>query len=72
MSLVSGPWAGYELSVTRALGHSLMANCGVIPDPYVTTINATDDDFCLVGLARGGGGGGRRHQWGCREGSRLG
>ncbi|GFR40740.1 hypothetical protein Agub_g1350 [Astrephomene gubernaculifera] len=48
MQVVSGPWQGYELAVTRALGHKHMADYGVLPQPHVVSLEAGRDDCCLV------------------------
>ena len=43
-----GPWMGYELSVTRALGHKNIQKYGVTPEPYVVTRDLEPQHFCLV------------------------
>lgn len=49
IQVTAGPWSGYELSVTRALGHKNIEAYGVIDDPYVTMINLEEDKHrCLV------------------------
>lgn len=53
LQVVTGPWQGYELSVTRALGHKHMSEHGVLTEPYVVTFEASKDDCCLVGLGHG-------------------
>lgn len=49
MHVVSGAWAGYELSVTRALGHKNMEAYGVLPEPYITMLKLEEKHKCLVG-----------------------
>jgi hypothetical protein len=51
LTVMSGPLAGYELSVTRALGHKHMQQYGIIPVPYVCSVDLTPDDLVLVGGA---------------------
>ena len=48
LSITSGMWAGYELSVTRALGHKHLAAHGVTPVPYVNVVHLRGDECCLV------------------------
>ncbi|KAG2498060.1 hypothetical protein HYH03_003821 [Edaphochlamys debaryana] len=48
MCVVSGAWQGYELAVTRALGHKHMADYGVLPEPYVASFTAKPEDCCMV------------------------
>ncbi|KAG2433570.1 hypothetical protein HYH02_012687 [Chlamydomonas schloesseri] len=48
LQVVTGPWQGYELSVTRALGHKHMSDHGVLTEPYVVTFEASKDDCCLI------------------------
>ncbi|KXZ57016.1 hypothetical protein GPECTOR_1g918 [Gonium pectorale] len=48
LQVLSGPWQGYELAVTRALGHKNMEPYGVVPDPHVVSVEATREDCCLV------------------------
>jgi len=49
IQVFEGPWAGYELSVTRALGHKNMEAYGVSDDPYVTMIQLDEEKHrCLV------------------------
>lgn len=43
-----GPWAGFELAVTRSLGHKLMANYGVVPTPTVRKMGLRSTDACLI------------------------
>ncbi|KAJ9526227.1 hypothetical protein QJQ45_009693 [Haematococcus lacustris] len=46
--VVEGQWAGYELAVTRALGHLHMAQYGIIDTPFVTLLRLTHVNPCLV------------------------
>lgn len=39
---------GYQLSMTRALGHKMLAEHGVIFNPSVRRSALADGDFCLV------------------------
>lgn len=48
LSIFSGMWAGYELSVTRALGHKNLEAYGVLCEPAVTTLQLQPNDACLV------------------------
>lgn len=48
LSITSGTWAGYELSVTRALGHKYLAPYGVLYEPAVSTHTLKEDDCCVV------------------------
>lgn len=48
LSIRSGMWAGYELSVTRALGHKHLSAYGVLCEPTVNTLTLQSDDTCLV------------------------
>mmetsp|Transcript_37336 Transcript_37336/g.83082 ORF Transcript_37336/g.83082 Transcript_37336/m.83082 type:complete len:363 (-) Transcript_37336:1554-2642(-) len=48
LQVIDGPWAGYELSITRALGHKNMEQYGVLSEPYVTTMHLGDKHCCLV------------------------
>lgn len=48
LSCRAGMWAGYELSVTRALGHKHLGAYGVLCEPTVTTVTLQPDDACLV------------------------
>lgn len=49
LAVFEGLWAGYELSVTRALGHKNMEQYGVLDDPYVTVFNVEEEKHkCLV------------------------
>lgn len=53
--VTEGPWAGYELSVTRALGHKNVLEHGVVAEPYVMTRDLIQQHCCLVrGRSRGG------------------
>ena len=45
---IDGPLAGYELSVTRALGHPGMEVHGVIAEPYVITKVLSENDCCII------------------------
>lgn len=47
---VSGPsiWAGYELGVTRALGHKHMEYFGVLHKPSVACLDLRPEDCCVV------------------------
>lgn len=51
LSCRAGMWAGYELSVTRALGHKHLGAYGVLCEPTVTTVTLQPDDACLVSSA---------------------
>jgi hypothetical protein len=51
LSIRAGMWAGYELSVTRALGHKHLSAYGVLCEPTVNTLTLQSDDTCLVSLA---------------------
>ncbi|KAL6764123.1 phosphatase 2C-like domain-containing protein [Haematococcus lacustris] len=46
--VVEGQWAGYELAVTRALGHLHMAQYGIIDTPFVTLLRLTHVNPCLI------------------------
>lgn len=48
LSIRGGMWAGYELSVTRALGHKNLSAYGVLCEPTVNTLQLRSDDACLV------------------------
>ncbi|PNH04301.1 putative protein phosphatase 2C 12 [Tetrabaena socialis] len=48
LQVLSGPWQGYELSVTRALGHKHMADHGVLTTPHVVSFEADPADCCMV------------------------
>lgn len=48
LSIRSGIWAGYELSVTRALGHKHLAQYGVLCEPTVQTLTLQPHDACLI------------------------
>lgn len=50
LSIRSGMWAGYELSVTRALGHKHLAQYGVLCEPTVRTLTLQPNDVCLVSM----------------------
>ena len=45
---IEGPLAGYELSVTRALGHVGMEVHGVTAEPYIITRVLDENDCCLI------------------------
>lgn len=49
---LDGPWAGYELGMTRALGHKNMAHRGVIAEPYVVKLTLKEEHCCLVSLVQ--------------------
>jgi hypothetical protein len=65
LTVMSGPLAGYELSVTRALGHKHMQQYGVIPEPHVATMELGSDDVCVVGGCRAGGVAGWMSKYAC-------
>lgn len=48
LSICAGMWAGYELSVTRALGHKHLEAYGVSCEPSVTSHRLRDSDACLI------------------------
>lgn len=48
LSVRCGSWAGYELAVTRALGHKHMSNFGVTCDPHVTVHDLAPEDQCMI------------------------
>eukprot|EP00878_Enallax_costatus_P026766 GHUV01028757.1.p1 GENE.GHUV01028757.1~~GHUV01028757.1.p1 ORF type:complete len:339 (+),score=67.78 GHUV01028757.1:166-1182(+) len=48
LSIFVGMWAGYELSVTRALGHKNLEAFGVLCEPAVTTFQLRPEDTCLI------------------------
>lgn len=48
LQVLSGPWQGYELAVTRALGHKHMAAYGVTAEPHVVAFEAGERDCCLI------------------------
>jgi len=48
LSIRAGMWAGYELSVTRALGHKHLSEYGVLCEPTVNTMQLQPADACLV------------------------
>eukprot|EP00967_Tisochrysis_lutea_P018505 scaffold20961_cov24-Tisochrysis_lutea.AAC.3 len=43
----AGPWAGYELSVTRALGHKNLEAYGVVAKPHVAMLKLEQKHTCL-------------------------
>lgn len=53
LSIRAGMWAGYELSVTRALGHKHLAAYGVLCEPTVQTLQLQPEDACLVSEREG-------------------
>lgn len=55
LSVFAGMWAGYELSVTRALGHKNLEAYGVLCEPAVTTLQLQPEDTCLVSCPPGRG-----------------
>ncbi|CAG9467236.1 unnamed protein product [Pedinophyceae sp. YPF-701] len=44
----TGPWQGFELAVTRAIGHKLMESYGVVAAPTVQVMEVPPDACCLV------------------------
>ncbi|GIL51740.1 hypothetical protein Vafri_7664 [Volvox africanus] len=48
LQVLSGAWQGYELAVTRALGHKHMAQYGVLVEPHIVSLQAKPEDCCLV------------------------
>ncbi|GIL86703.1 hypothetical protein Vretifemale_14948 [Volvox reticuliferus] len=48
LQVLSGPWRGYELAVTRALGHKHMAQYGVLVEPHVVSLQTKPEDCCLI------------------------
>lgn len=48
MRVVSGIWAGFELSVTRSLGHKNLEAHGVLCEPDVTRLALAPNDACLI------------------------
>ena len=48
LGIKRGPWAGFELAVSRSLGHKLMANYGVVPTPTVRKMTLRPTDCCLI------------------------
>lgn len=46
MAFMAEPWPG--LAMSRVLGHSGVANLGIIPDPDVKSFELTSGDRCLV------------------------
>lgn len=48
LSIFAGMWAGYELSVTRALGHKNLEAYGVLCEPSVYSVQLQPEDTCLV------------------------
>lgn len=48
LSIRAGMWAGYELSVTRALGHKHLSEYGVLCEPTVNTMQLQPADACLI------------------------
>eukprot|EP01026_Neomeris_dumetosa_P028061 TRINITY_DN2275_c0_g1_i1.p2 TRINITY_DN2275_c0_g1~~TRINITY_DN2275_c0_g1_i1.p2 ORF type:complete len:348 (-),score=34.41 TRINITY_DN2275_c0_g1_i1:5231-6274(-) len=46
--LEEGDWHGYELAMTRALGHKELYKFGVISQPYVFTKTLKPSDECLI------------------------
>eukprot|EP00775_Hariotina_reticulata_P006723 gene6723-6942_t len=48
LSTFAGMWAGFELSVTRALGHKYLEAYGVLCQPTVTKFELQPDDTCLI------------------------
>lgn len=48
ISVLDGMWLGYQLSVTRALGHRFMEKHGVLSEPHVQCFRAREDDRCMV------------------------
>ncbi len=54
--MLEGPYAGYELAVTRALGHKNMEPLGVLDDPHVVMLDMDPAEHCcLVRAGKGGG-----------------
>jgi len=43
-----GDWTGYELAMTRALGHKLLAKFGVVTSPFVLQRTLELTDVCLI------------------------
>eukprot|EP01023_Acetabularia_acetabulum_P007228 TRINITY_DN13075_c0_g1_i7.p1 TRINITY_DN13075_c0_g1~~TRINITY_DN13075_c0_g1_i7.p1 ORF type:complete len:246 (-),score=38.15 TRINITY_DN13075_c0_g1_i7:187-924(-) len=43
-----GDWAGYELAMTRALGHKLLAKFGVVYSPSILIRQLQSSDVCLI------------------------
>lgn len=48
LAVTAGDLVGYQISVTRSLGHKHMAKHGVLPDPYVNRFKLEPADCCLV------------------------
>ncbi|KAI8462570.1 MAG: phosphatase 2C-like domain-containing protein [Monoraphidium minutum] len=48
MAVSGGMWAGYQLSVTRALGHKHMESFGVLHQPSVMCVDLRPEDCCVV------------------------
>lgn len=48
LGIKRGPWAGFELAVSRSLGHKLMSNYGVVPTPTVRKMSLRSSDTVLI------------------------
>lgn len=48
LSVKSGPFQGFQIAVTRCLGHRILAEHGVIPDPSVVVMDCPEEACCLV------------------------
>lgn len=46
--VLQGPFQGYQLGVTRSIGHRLLEDHGVIPDPTVSVVECPEEACCLV------------------------
>lgn len=48
LSVAAGRFKGYQLSMTRALGHNMLADFGVIATPSVVQQEVHPEDTCLI------------------------
>eukprot|EP00201_Polytomella_parva_P017062 CAMPEP_0175055150 /NCGR_PEP_ID=MMETSP0052_2-20121109/9914_1 /TAXON_ID=51329 ORGANISM="Polytomella parva, Strain SAG 63-3" /NCGR_SAMPLE_ID=MMETSP0052_2 /ASSEMBLY_ACC=CAM_ASM_000194 /LENGTH=505 /DNA_ID=CAMNT_0016319951 /DNA_START=108 /DNA_END=1621 /DNA_ORIENTATION=- len=48
VKVMEGPLEGYELAVTRALGHRHLQKLGISPDPTLSIVTLSEDDRCII------------------------
>lgn len=48
ISVDGGRFRGYQLAMSRALGHNMLADCGVISEPTISHHTLGPSDACLV------------------------
>jgi len=48
LAVAAGRFQGYQLSMTRALGHSMLSDFGVIAKPSIAQRTLDDNDTCLI------------------------